>query len=106
MSRSKIVVRVGAIPGHHTRALRVSVTASTTCAQVLRKALEKCRVTEPPFKYQLWAVGRAPGRGEWVEHNSALYTTLVRVYDCDDYDCFLRVPTPPHSLLPPRASAA
>ena len=63
MSRSKIVVEAGALPGSRTRALRVNVSASTTCAQVLRKALEKCRVAEPPLKYQLWAVGGAPGRG-------------------------------------------
>lgn len=67
MSRSKIVVKVGALPGNRTRALRVNVTAGTTCAQVLRKTLEKCHVTEPPFKYQLWAVGRAPGQGKWAE---------------------------------------
>ena len=60
MSRTKVGVTAPVL-GRGKRPLHVNVTSSTTCAELLRKVLEKLRCKDPPFRYQLWAVADEKG---------------------------------------------
>lgn len=42
--------------------MHILVGPTTTCTEVLRKILEKCRVSDPLAKYQLSVIAR-DGRG-------------------------------------------
>lgn len=60
MGRTKITVDV-AVLGHRGRALHVVLGSSTTSSEVIRKVLEKCRVSDSPLKYQLAVVSDKGG---------------------------------------------
>ena len=62
MARSKIELNVSVL-GQRSRVMHVVVRSTTTCAEVMLKAMQKCRVDEPPMKYQLWVVAKDNSKG-------------------------------------------
>ena len=62
MARAKIEVDISVLD-HRSRTMHVVVHSTTTCAEVVHKALQKCRVEDPPIKYQLWMVAKDGSKG-------------------------------------------
>lgn len=56
--------------------MHIVVGSSTTCAEVVRKALDKCQVSEPPVKYQL-AVSSADGSKVQLLHDEERPTDVL-----------------------------
>ena len=72
MARTKILVSA-IVLGRRKKPFHVNVAAGTTCGQVVVKVLEKLQCSDPPLRYQLWAV--AAERGEHKNNPSCLYCT-------------------------------
>jgi len=64
MARTKIELNVSVL-GQRSRVMHVVVRSTTTCAEVMLKALQKCRVDDPPIKYQLWVVAKDNSKGRF-----------------------------------------
>lgn len=62
MARAKIEVDISVLD-QRSRTMHVVVHSTTTCAEVVHKALQKCRVEDPPIKYQLWMVAKDGSKG-------------------------------------------
>ena len=62
MARAKIEVDISVLD-QRSRTMHVVVRSTTTCAEVVHKALQKCRVEDPPIKYQLWMVAKDGSKG-------------------------------------------
>ena len=62
MGRTKLEVDISVL-GRRTRSMNVTVIPSTTCEEVVKKVLEKCRVTDPSVKYQLSVTTKVGNKG-------------------------------------------
>ena len=62
MARAKIEVDISVLD-QRSRTMHIVVHSTTTCAEVVHKALQKCRVEDPPIKYQLWMVAKDGSKG-------------------------------------------
>lgn len=62
MARAKIEVDISVLD-QRSRTMHIVVHSTTTCAEVVHKALRKCRVEDPPIKYQLWMVAKDGSKG-------------------------------------------
>ena len=77
MARTKILVSAAAV-GRRRKPFHVNVAGGTTCAQVVVKVLEKLQCSDPPLRYQLWAV--AAERGKQKTNSSGHCCTRPAVY--------------------------
>ena len=62
MGRTKLEVDLSVL-GRRGKAMHIIVGSSTTCSEVVRKVLDKCRVSEPPVKYQLAVSSKDGSKG-------------------------------------------
>ena len=61
MVRTKIEINISALK-QRSRVMNIIIGSTTTTTDVLCKVLEKCRVRDPPDKYQLWATAKDKSR--------------------------------------------
>ena len=69
MGRTKIEVNISSVKSRGNRAMNIIIGSTTTAKDVLSKVLEKCRVSDPLEKYQLWAVAKDNSQQGLLSHD-------------------------------------
>ena len=65
MGRTKLEIDLSVL-GRQGKAMHIIVGSRTTCSEVVQKVLDKCRVSEPPVKYQLAVTSKDGGKGKTI----------------------------------------